>query len=252
MKGLFILLVMALLSAGLLQAQPVITTDLTNQISLNGSNVTFAVSVSGTGPYTYQWQFDGTNLPNNIITTVAGNGVNSGGYNGGYAGDGGPATNAELNLPFGLVIDSSGNLYIGDGNNNCVRRVDTNGIITTVVGNATGGFSGNSGPATNASLNGVQGVAMDGQGNLYVADSLNCRIRKIDTNGIITTFAGNGTNAYSGDNGPATNASLSTPQGIAFDGTGNLYVADTDNNVVRRVDTNGIVTTFAGGDFARK
>ncbi len=223
-----------------------------------GSNVTFTVSVAGTGPFSYQWQLNGTNLPNGIITTVAGNGYGAGTDNGGYSGDGGAATNAELCNPQGVAVDATDNLFIADLYNNVIRKVGTNGIITTVVGNGYdagtdyGGYSGDGGAATNAELDGPSGVAVDVTGNLFIADSYNNVIRKVGTNGIIITVvgngygAGNGNGGYSGDGGAATNAELCNPQGVAVDATGNLFIADSHNNVIRKVGTNGIINTVAG------
>ena len=222
------------------QTPPSITTQPASQTNLVGSNVTFSVAVSGTGPFTYQWQFDETNIPNNVITTVAGNGSE------GYSGDGGAATNAEFFFANGVAVDAYGNLYIADSSNNRIRRVDTNGIITTVAGNGNAGYSGDGGPATNASLEYPNGVALDPVGKLYIADLENDRIRKIDTNGIITTVAGNDTEGYSGDGGAATNASLFYPAGVDLDAVGNLYIADQNNNRIRMVATNGIISTVAG------
>ena len=122
-------------------------------------------------------------------------------------------------------MDSAGNLYIADTDNNRIRKV-SNGVITTVAGNGTQGFSGDNGPATSAQLNGPDGVAVDSAGNLYIADTDNNRIRKV-SNGVITTVAGNGTSGFSGDNGPATSAQLDDPYGVAVDSAGNLYIADT-------------------------
>ncbi len=215
-----------------------------SQTNLAGTTANFSVAVNGTGPFTYQWQFNGTNLPNNIITTVAGNGTAT------YAGDGEAATNASLHLPYGVVFDDSGNLYIADRSNNRIREVDTNGIITTVAGNGTATYAGDGGMATNASLYLPYGVAFDKFGNLYIADYYNNRIRKVATNGIITTVAGKGAIAYSGDGGVATNASLHSPSGVAFDASGNLYIADTSNNRIRKVATSGIITTVAGNGTA--
>ena len=219
---------------------PSITNQPASLTNLFGTTATFSVAVMGTGPFSYQWQFNGTNLPNNIITTVAGNGMN------GYSGDGGVATNASLYNSSGVAFDAFGNLYIADFRNNRIRKVDTNGIITTVVGNGSGSYSGDGSAATNASLHFPYGVAFDNSGNLYIADANNNRIRKVDTNGIITTVAGNGTSGYSGDGGVVTNASLHLPSGVAFDGSGNMYIADTGNNRIREVDTTGIITTVAG------
>ena len=177
-----------------------------------------------------------------VITTVAGDG------NAGFVGDGGPATNAIFGLlAQGVAVDRAGNLYIADINNNRVRKVDTNGIITTFAGNGSSGFSGDGGPAVSASINNPIAVAADGAGNVYIADLANQRIRKVDTSGIITTFAGNGSLGASGDHGPATSATLSGPSGVAVDSAGNVYIADTSNDLIRKVDTNGIITTVAGG-----
>ena len=180
---------------------------------------------------------------NEIITTVAGNGIS------GYSGDGGVATNGELQIPYGVAVDATGNLFVADTDNNVIRKVGTNGIITTVAGNGQYGHSGDGGVATNAELYYPYGVAVDATGNLFIADYDNFRIRKIGTNGIITTVAGDGTEGYTGDGGTATNAELSEPQGVAVDATGNLFIADSYNDVIREVGTNGIITTVAGGGY---
>jgi streptogramin lyase len=220
------------------QTPPAITTQPASQTNLAGSSVTFSVAVSGAGPFIYQWQFNGANLPNNIITTVAGNGTAA------YSGDHGHATNASLNVPDGVAADAFGNLFIADTANNRIRKVDANGIITTVAGNGTGGFFGDGGYATNACFSVPVGMALDATGDLYLSDYLNQRIRRVDINGIITTVAGNGALSDAGDGGPATNASLFFPAYLALDAVGNLYI--TENNLVRRVDTNGVISTFAG------
>jgi len=166
-----------------------------------------------------------------------------------YSGDGGSALNAQLSSPRGLAIDSGGNLLIADASNNCIRRVDAaTGIITTLYGGQTAGFSGDGGPAANAQFNQPLQIAFDGAGNLYVLEFAN-RIRKIDTRGMITTLAGNGTAGFSGDGGPATQATFNVGTndwgGLAADSQGNVYLADTANARVRRVDgTTGIITTF--------
>jgi sugar lactone lactonase YvrE len=180
-------------------------------------------------------------VTNGTITTVAGDGTAA------FGGDGGPATAASLNQPTGVAVDGSGNLFIADRFNGRVRRVDAStGIITTVAGNGSFGFSGDGGPATAAPLNHPTGVAVDGSGNLFIVDSSNQRIRQV-SNGVITTVAGNGTHGFSGDGGPATAAALNFPWGIAVDGAGNLFVADQFNFRVRRVDAStGIITTVAG------
>jgi len=164
----------------------------------------------------------------------------------GYGGDGGKATEARLKLPAGLTIDRKGNLYIADRNNHRIRKVDSRGNITTVAGNGTAGFSGDGGKATEAQLSRPSGVAVDGKGNLYIADRSNDRIRMVNSKGIITTFAGNGMDGFKGDSGPATKAQLSKPFGLALDKKGNLYIADRGNNRVRRINPQGIIHTVAG------
>ncbi len=175
-----------------------------------------------------------------IITTVAGNGSC------GYSGDGGSATAAKIYYPYGVAVDGAGNLYIADLYSYRVRKVSTSGIITTVAGNGSYGFSGDGGPATSAKLTYAYGVAVDGAGNLYIADIYNYRVRKVSTSGIITTVAGSGSYGFSGDGGPAVSAKLYYPQGVAVDAAGNLYIADSGNHRVRKVDSAGIITTVAG------
>jgi uncharacterized protein (TIGR03437 family) len=160
-----------------------------------------------------------------VITTVAGNGM----Y--GFGGDNAQATSAELWYPSGVAVDSAGSLFIADFANSRIRKV-SNGVITTVVGNGTAGYSGDGGPATSAELYQPIGVALDSAGNLYIADISNNRIRKV-SNEVITTVAGNGTTGYSGDGGAAASAELSQPLGVAPDSAGNLYIADFGNNRVR-------------------
>jgi uncharacterized protein (TIGR03437 family) len=166
--------------------------------------------------------------PAGAITTVAGNGQK------GYSGDGGPATAAVLNSPYGVAV-TSGVLLIADTGNNRIRRVTQAGTITTVAGNGQADYSGDGGPAIAASLRGASGVTVDAASNLYIADSYNNRIRKVTSAGTITTVAGNGQSGYSGDGGPATAASLAVPYGVAADAGGNLYVADTGNHRIRKV-----------------
>jgi len=223
---------------------PIIATPPTSQTVISGKTFTWNVSMAGTGPFTYQWQFNGTNLPNNIITTVAGNGVGT------YAGDSGLATNASIFNSTGVAADGSGNFLIADRNSNRIRRVNTNGIINTVAGTNSSGFAGDSGPANIAKLNGPYGVAFDAWGNYFIADTGNNRIRKVDTNGVITTVAGNGTAGFGGDGAAATSAAINAPRGMAVDGFGNLFIADTSNNRIRLVDTNGNISTLAGTNAA--
>ncbi len=178
------------------------------------------------------------------ITTVAGNGAAA------FAGDGGPAAAASLNNPVFVAFAPDGSFYIADFGNHRVRRVDSQGAITTVAGNGVVGFSGDGGPAVNASLNDPTGVAVDSAGDLYIADAANDRIRKVDSNGMITTVVGTGAGGFAGDGGPATAAMLDCPTRIAFDGFDNLFIADQCNHRIRKVDTNGIITTVAGAGTA--
>jgi len=174
-----------------------------------------------------------------IITTIAGTGV------AGYSGDGGPATAANLYAPEGIVLDTFGNIFFVDAINSTVRKIDiVSGFITTVAGTGSSGYGGDSGPATAAMLSVPTDVCFDKKGNLYIADAGNMRVRMVNTFGIITTFAGNGTTGYSSDGGPADTTRLN-PQGICFDGTGNLYISDASSRI-RKVDTSGIISTIAG------
>ena len=231
------------------------------------------------------------------ITTVAGNGT------AGYSGDGGQATLATLRFPWGASVDPFGKIYIADSSNFVIRMVDTSGIIHTVAGNHTSGFSGDGGPATSAQIGFSYNVLADGSGNFYIPDSNNERVRKVDATGTITTYAGNGMFGNGGNGGPATAASIGSPQGLllkggklyigtgsniwtvdlttqlieiiagsangsfgfsgdgnpalstsfnslrglASDAAGNLFIADSGNNRVRKIDSGQIVTTMAGG-----
>ena len=184
--------------------------------------------------------------PNGVITTVAGSRALSLGSG---LGDNGPATSAFLDNPQGVAVDSAGNLYIADTYDSRIRKV-TGGIITTVAGNGSLGYSGDGAAATSAELFFPQGVAVDSAGNLYIADTFNNRVRMVASNGNIATVAGNGSAGYSGDSGPAATAQLNGPQGVAVDSAGNLYIADTGNGLVRKVTGSGTIATVAGNGMA--
>jgi len=180
-----------------------------------------------------------------IINTFAGNGVQ------GYSGDGGLAANAELYKPIGITWDTSGNMYIADHGNNCIRIVNSSGIINTFAGTGLSGYSGDGGPATAAELYMPSGVTWIAPGKIYIADYSNNRIRMVNTSGIINTIAGNGFGApssggYTGDGGPATAAELYNPSAVALDTSGNIYISDYMNNVIRMVDTSGTISTIVG------
>jgi type IX secretion system substrate protein len=181
------------------------------------------------------------NINAQIITTIAGNGTQGG------TGDGGQATLAELSYANSVAVDAMGNVYISDENNQVIRKVNTAGVISTFVGTfGTGGYAGDGGQATAAELADPLGIAFDAMGNLYIADQGNQRIRMVNTAGIISTIAGNGTNGYSGDGGQATAAEFSNPSAIALDAMGNIYITDGQNMVIRMINTAGIISTFAG------
>ena len=206
--------------------------------------------------------------PDGTITTVAGSGARKPEPDPGiaddavalwawYGGDGGPATEARLVGAWDVAVDSDGNVYIADGeyiaiaegvdiDSHRIRRVGSDGLIETVAGAGPSGYSGDGRKARRAKLDNPSGIAVGDDGSLYIADSGNDRIRRVDSNGVITTVAGNGEATFSGDDGPATEAGLDRPQGVAIDAAGNLYVADNWNNRVRRVSRDGVITTFAG------
>ncbi len=180
--------------------------------------------------------------PSGIISTIAGTGMSSG-----YNGDGIPATDAQLYFPGSIVFDSQDNIYIADAGNGRIRKIDaTTGIISTILGGAISGFSGDGGPASAASISGVADIWFDSRYNLYVSDGGNERVRKINTSGIITTVAGNGTAGWGGDGGMATAATIQSINGICTDTIGNLYLAQTNDARVRKVDVTGRITTVAG------
>jgi len=175
-----------------------------------------------------------------MMTRYAGSGES------GFSGDGGPAIKANFKTPAGLAFDPEGNLYIADRENHRVRKLDTSGNISTFAGIGKAGFSGDGGPAVRAKLNLPSGLAADEKGNLYISDRSNDRIRVVDKKGVIRTYAGTGVAGFQGDAGPALKAQLDKPFGIALDEAENLYIADRNNNRVRKVSPEGIITTVAG------
>ncbi|MGO9239435.1 MAG: hypothetical protein ACLQBJ_01390 [Bryobacteraceae bacterium] len=195
---------------------------------------------------------------NNVIRKVSGGtittfaGDNS--LGGGYTGDTGVATSAQLNAPVGLAVDSAGNVWIGDTANNVIREVTTDGNINTVIGNSYGDYGGDGGTAIASSINHPLGIVLDAAGDMFIADQLNQRIRKVTatnnsiaTTSIITTVAGSGVLGYSGDGGPAVNARFQDPSWVAVDSSGNMFITDLVNNVVRRVSAaDGTIATIAG------
>jgi hypothetical protein len=178
------------------------------------------------------------------ITTIAGTGT------AGYSGDGGPATLARLDTPHGITVDAAGNVYVADSPNHRVRRIDPAGTITSVAGTGLAAYNGDGGPATAAALRYPKGVEIGPDGLLYIADTVNHRVRRIGADGTITTVAGIGTSGFSGDGGPAVAARFFRPRNVAFATDGVMYVVDEGNHRVRRVDPAGIVTTLAGTGVA--
>lgn len=199
-----------------------------------------AVAVDGSGRV---YVVDGNRvrrLDAQAAPTVAGTGVR------GFSGDGGPATDALLSSPAAIAFDSEGNLYIADAGNNRIRRVGRDGIITTVAGSGRRGYGGDGGPAALALLNSPAGIAVGFGDSVFVADTGNNRVRMISADGTISTVAGTGEPGYAGDGGVASQAVLNSPQGLAVDAEGNLYITDSFNDRVRKVDLEGVITTIAG------
>jgi uncharacterized protein (TIGR03437 family) len=209
---------------------------------MNNRKWTMAVCVSGLAALLLPGAAQGQITPSFTMSTYAGN------YTSGFTGDGSAATSAELAGPFGMAVDKSGNIYIADQFNNRIRKVTTAGIISTVAGNGTSGYTGDGGAATSAELNDPESVAVDSAGNLYIADTGNSVVRKVTASGTISTIAGNFTDGagYSGDGAAATSAQLFHPTSIVLDSKGNIYIADTSNNIIRILTTDGNINTFAG------
>ena len=178
--------------------------------------------------------------PAGVLTAIAGNG------SGGFSGDGAAATSASLNGPASVVSDAAGNLYISDSLNQRIRKVTPSGIVDTVAGNGSFSFSGSGGPAVSAALDGPQGIGVDPKGGYYVADFGANRVVKVSSSGIITIVAGTGVPSFAGDGGPATSASFNFPDSVVVDSLRNVYIADLLNGRIRKIDSNGIISTFAG------
>jgi sugar lactone lactonase YvrE len=179
--------------------------------------------------------------PNGLVIRIAGTAW------AGFSGDSGPAAGAQLNDPRGVAIDAVGNIFIADFHNARIRKVSPDGVVSTVAGTGSGGFSGDGGPAINAQFASPFAVAVDGGGDLFVADIYGSRVRKISSAGIISTIAGDGSYQFSGDGGPASAAQLNAPTGVAVDSAGNVYIADFNNRRIRKVSADGTMSTFAGG-----
>ena len=185
--------------------------------------------------------FFSTNTKAQIINTIAGNGIS------GYSGNGGAATLSNISEPLLICFDALGNLYFSEYGNNVIRKINTSGIITTVAGKDTAGYSGDNGQATNAKLNSPIGVAVDDSQNIYIADKRNHVIRKVNSVGIISTIAGTGIAGFLGDGGRGDSAQLNNPSDLAIDRQGNLIIGDEYNSAIRKLNlTTGIITTIAG------
>jgi len=225
--------------SGSAHAQAAPSADATNRLS----DITpIAVSNGALSPV-LMGQFHIESSQARFIYRVAGS------YSEGYSGDRGPATSAQLNWPFAVAVDKSGNIFVADSGNNVVRRVSAKtGSITTVAGTGAAGYKGDNGPATQAELSFPDGLAVDSAGDLYISDQTNGVVRKVEAStGRITTYAGNAKATELGDNGPATQAQLSVPYGLALDVKGNLYIAS-DGRVREVSATTGIITKVAGSN----
>lgn len=177
---------------------------------------------------------------NGFLSIVSGNGQK------GYAGNGGNALSARLSMPSDVAFDNSGNMYIADGGNHCIRKVNTMGIIYTIVGNGKVASSGDGGNAINASIQFPIAIAVDKENNLFIVDRWGACVRKVSNTGIITTICGNGNHKFSGDGGAAINATLASPTDIAIDSKDNIYIADNNNHRIRKINKKGQISTYAG------
>ncbi len=219
------------------------TTGIVTGVATGTATISYSVSNScGTAYATTSVTVSGSTGGGSslLINTIAGN------HSAGYSGDGGAATAAALLSPTGIAVNTAGTIYFVDQGNNRVRKITTSGIISTVAGNGIVGNTGDGGAATAAKLNNPMGVAVDLAGNLYIADYSNAKIRKVNTSGIITTFAGTGTIGYSADGTSATAAQIATPTGVTVDSVGNVYFVEQNNHIVRKINTSGIISTVAG------
>jgi len=204
-----------------------------------------AIAMTGSGTV---YVADGLNNRIRVVTQTGKVSTIAGIDDPGYSGDGGPATDGQLNDPEGVAIDGQGNVYISDKYNHSVRKITPQGTISTLAGNGEAGYSGDGGLATASQLSGPTGLALDNAGNLYIADAGNNRIRKVTVDGKIMTIAGTGNGGFNGNAVPATAAQLNAPRSLVVDNAGNLYIADVLNYQVRKVTPSGIISTIAGAD----
>jgi len=214
---------------------PIIVSGLTNGTTI--SCTVRATNSLGQGPVSAS--VSGTPFQPQIHT-IAGTGT------AGYSGDGGQGNVAQVSQATGVVADAAGNLYVADIGNNRIRKISPSGVITTIAGTSTAGFTGDGGQATSAQLNQPHNVALDAAGNIYIASYADHRIRKVSTTGVISTIAGTGTAGSAGDGGQATSAQLNLPVSVTLDPAGNLYISERGNHKIRRIDTSGVITTYAG------
>lgn len=216
------------------EARPALQTNLSSPYGLTVDAKDKLYVISRKHSVVYRVGTDG------VAHRIAGTGV------GGYSGDGGPATQAQIAGGNHLLVNAAGEIFIGDSGNNCVRKIDTAGIITTIAGTGVGGFSGDGGPATAGQFNGISALAFDAAGNMYVADFDNHRIRKVSADGTLSTIAGTGEPKYNSDEIPALQANIGEPCGVVVDAAGVVYIGDQYNRRVRAVTPDGVMHTVAG------